>query len=151
MATTFLFWNLNQKPLQSVIASLVLQYEVDVLMLAECSIPPDVLLRTLNRPGEADYHYAPGICEKIQIFTRFTAKFVQPVFEANRLTIRHLKLPGQTDVLLAVIHGISKRNYSDEGQIFEAEKLSNTIKNTERRIGHTRTVLVGDLNILVKD
>lgn len=147
MTTTFLFWNLNRKPLQSIIANLIFQHSVDVLMLAECSIPPDILLKTLNQPGEAEYYYAPSLCEKVQIFTHFTDEFIRPVFEADRLTIRHLTLPGQTDILLAVIHLISKRNYSDESQIFEAFKLSGSIRDSEREIGHMRTVLVGDLNM----
>ena len=70
---TFLFWNLNQKPLQSAVAKLTLQHEVDVLMLVESIIPPALLLKELNRLGEVSYHYAPGIgCKKIEILTKFT-------------------------------------------------------------------------------
>jgi hypothetical protein len=37
---TFLFWNINRKPLGHLIAELVEEHQVDILLLAECSIPP---------------------------------------------------------------------------------------------------------------
>ena len=103
--TTFLFWNLNRKPHHDIVANLARQYEVDVIMLAECSVEPALLLITLNPPGTAEYHYAPSPgCTKIEIFTRFLSEFISPIYEEDRLTVRHIKLPGLTDILLAVTH-----------------------------------------------
>ena len=106
MNISFLFWNLYRKPLQELIANLAFGYEVNVLMFVECVIEPDVLLNTLNRNGSAEYHYAPGIITpgKVEIFTRFPDEFLHPIYDENRLTIRHLKLPGMTDILLAITH-----------------------------------------------
>ncbi len=146
--TAFLFWNLKRKLLEKLVANLALRYQVDVIMLAECSIEPEVLLRTLNPPGSYDYHYAPGIgCRKVEIFTRFPGDFIRPRYEEDRLTIRHLKLPGLTDVLLAVTHFPSKLYWSDSDQAFECVRLANSIRSLESDVGHSRTVLVGDLNM----
>jgi hypothetical protein len=144
---SFLFWNVNRKPLQAIIANLVLHYKVDVLMLAECSIAPAVLLRTLNQSGESKYHYAPSLCKKVQLFTSFDDKLIRPIFEADRLTIRRLSFQGRMDILLAVTHFPSKLRWSNESQAFECVELVNSIRMVENQVGHSRTALVGDLNM----
>lgn len=146
--TTFLFWNLKNKPLTEIIGRLAFQHEIDVLMFAEFSIEPALLLKELNRQ-RAEYFYAPDLFSKIHIFTRFDNKFITPVYdgESNRLTIRHLKLPGMTDILLAAIHFPSKLHQRDESQASESVELSREIRETEKNVGHSRTVLVGDLNM----
>jgi len=36
--SSLLFWNINNKPIHRLIRALVVQYAVDVLVLAECSV-----------------------------------------------------------------------------------------------------------------
>lgn len=144
----FLFWNLNKKPLQNLIANLASRYEVDVLMLVECSIPPAALLETLNRRDSSQYHYVPQLgCEEIEIFTRFPSQFIKPISEADRFTIRHLALPGVPDILLAVTHVHSKLYANDIDQLVESQSLATSIEVAEDSVGHSRTALVGDLNM----
>jgi len=143
----FLLWNLNKKPLQDSIAALARRHEVDVIVLLENAVSPSQLLRTLNPPGTGDYYFSPGLCNKVHIFTKFLDSFTKPVHEADRLTIRHLKLPGRTDILLAATHFPSKNNWSDDSQTLECTILASEIKEVERRFGHARTVLMGDLNM----
>ena len=145
--TSFLFWNLNRQSPREIVANLALRYEVDVLMLVECSIAPGVLLEALNRHRGSEYHYAPGICEKVEIFTRYHSQFIQPIYEKDRLTIRHLKPPEATDILLAVTHFPGKLHWSDSSQAFGSVELANSIRLAEKRVGHSRTILVGDLNM----
>ncbi len=146
--TTFLFWNVNNQPLQEIITHLSSHYDIDVLMFAEFSIGPDILLKTLNQKGRPKFFYAPSIgCERIKIFTRFLDHFIKPVFESHRLTIRHLCLPGQTDILLAVSHFPGKIHWDDHSQALESVELATSIRFSEEKIGHSRTILVGDLNM----
>jgi len=146
--TSFLFWNLNRKPTQSLISRLSSRHEVDVIMLAECSIPPATLLKELNQMNPPLYHYIPQLgCTKIQMFTRFSGRFIPPVYETDRLTIRHLRLPGLTDILLAVAHFMSKMHWSEDDQAFECGPLAEAIREVETNVGHSRTVLVGDFNM----
>lgn len=145
--TTFLFWNLNKKPLQSLIANLIEQYEIDVLIFAECSISPTVLLQSLNH-SERKYSYSPNdSCKKIEIYTRFSPEFSKPVLDGTEFTIRHLTFPGNVDILLTAVHFPSKLYWNDASQAFACVELSDEIKATEEKIGHTRTILVGDLNM----
>ena len=67
---TFLFWNLNGQPLGSMVASLAHEHDVDVLMLAECSLPASELLTELNR-GQVRKFTLPdrqSQCDRIVIF-----------------------------------------------------------------------------------
>ncbi len=52
---TFLFWNLNKRPLEGVVSALTYQHQVDVLILAEWAIPTaTMLLAVLLRPDLMD-------------------------------------------------------------------------------------------------
>ena len=144
---TFLFWNLKKRNLHENIERLVSRYEIDVLMFAEFSTEPQLLLKTLN-PNMPEFHYIPGrICRKIEVFARFPHDFITTVYENDRLTIRHLKLQKMMDVLLAVGHFPSKNYWDDPSQASECVELSGEIREAEKGIGHSRTILVGDFNM----
>lgn len=145
--TTFLFWNINQKSLENNIASLAVEHKVDVLMLAECTVPAGRMLKALNPPGDAQFHLTYSLCEKLVIYTRFAEEFIQPVLETNRLTIRRLMLPARAEVLLVGIHFPSKLYWSEESQSFECTELARMIREVEEKEGHSRTLLAGDFNM----
>jgi hypothetical protein len=117
-------------------------------MLVESGVPPIALLDSVNRDGRMEWQYAPGVgCRRVQLFTRFGAEFARPVYETERLTIRHLQPPQSIDILLAIVHFPSKLHWEDVDQGFECVPLSDDIRAAEERVGHCRTVLVGDLNM----
>ncbi|MCZ6675994.1 MAG: endonuclease/exonuclease/phosphatase family protein [Candidatus Poribacteria bacterium] len=144
---TFLFWNLNKKPLASIVTNLARQHEVDVIILAECEIAPAVMLKALNR-DETQFHFSSdSLCEKIAIYTRFSRQFLKPKFETNRITIRQLTLPARTEILLTGVHLPSKLHASNARLHDESTELAREIREVEQEIGHSRTVVVGDLNM----
>jgi hypothetical protein len=144
---SLLFWNLNNKALIKSVTNLVLKNQIDILMLVECPIEPVDLLNSLNSEGDPEYFFAPGHCERIHIYTKFSDRYIKPIFEHDRLTIRHLKLPARMDILLAITHFPSKREWSGDSQSHECFNLAKDIKTAENSIGHSRTILVGDLNM----
>lgn len=144
---SFLFWNLNRKDISNIVTNIVLLYDIDIIMLAECEIDPSILLSKLNR-YEVNYNYATGIIEsKIKIFIKFSEEFLNPIYDDDRTTIKHLRLPLKDDILLAITHFQSKYNFDSESQALECATLSDYIKLYENEIGHKRTILVGDLNM----
>jgi hypothetical protein len=148
MMVTFLFWNLNKKPLEAIVANLVWQHEVDVLMLAECAISPKVMLKTLNQEENQFYLFSSDSrWNKVFIYIRFPEQFLSPELESDRVAIHRLMLPARTEILLAVTHFPSKRYYSDVSQSIECTPLAEDILRIEQAVGHSRTVLVGDLNM----
>jgi len=143
----FLFWNVGGNHRKAQIAQLVLSYEVDVLLLAEMVDEPSDLLRSLNTSSAA-YSYAPGIGNtKIHIFGKLDQRFIAPIRETNRLTVRRLNPPGDLDILLAAVHFPSKLRWTEDSQVLECARLANEIQAAENSAGHQRTVLVGDLNM----
>jgi len=144
---TFLFWNLNKKSLKSNIKNLADNFDVDVFMFAECAIPPETLLRTLNQDSVL-YHYCRNTgCKKIDVFTRFPDDFLTPKNETDRLTIRHLTLPGLRDILLGIMHLPSKLHWTEQSQSGECYNVAMRVKEAEGDVGHCRTILVGDFNM----
>jgi exonuclease III len=143
----FLFWNLNNKPVHENVANIAHNHGSDVILLAEVGFSEVSILNTINIKGNSPYHYSPGLCKKIKVFSRYKHEFIKPIHESDRLTIRHLTLPVRESVLLVVIHFPSKLHWSDESQAFECTKLVRTIEYAESIVGHKRTVLVGDLNM----
>jgi hypothetical protein len=144
----FLFWNIKNKSLEDIIASIAINRRIDVIMLTECAMDPVIILKKLNYNNKYNYDYSPGIgCQKIKIFAKFSKKYIPPIYETDRLTVRHLKLPGLTDMLLAIDHFPSKLYWSEDSQALECPNLATSIKRVEDRVGHSRTVLVGDLNM----
>lgn len=146
--TRFLFWNLANQPLQRSVSRLALLHEIDVIVLVECEILPATVLLELNANQGSLYDYAPGIgCERVKLFTKFHRKLIPPIYEEDRLTIRQLQLPGLQDVLVTAVHFPSKLFWSDDSQAAECARLSQEIRRAEARIGHMRSILVGDLNM----
>ncbi|MFC1835803.1 endonuclease/exonuclease/phosphatase family protein [Thermodesulfobacteriota bacterium] len=145
----FLFWNLGKnKSISALVANMARVHEVDVIMLAECSITPTEMHNALRDAVGRAYHYSPGRgCRKIEVFARFPHRYIRPIFEANRLTIRHLKLPGRMDILVAVNHFPSKVHWEERDQTMEATRLASAIRRAESMAEHSRTILVGDLNM----
>jgi len=134
--TVFLFWNLQRKPLHKTIANLAHNYDIDILMFVECTIPAQDILITLNTGSLVAYNYVPKIgCDKVELFVKFPPEFINPIYEENRLTIRNLKLPASTDILLAITHVPSKLNWSDEGQATECTEIARVIQKQEKKSG----------------
>lgn len=143
---SFLFWNLNRNNLSTKVAYLAEYYNVDIFIFAEMATDPYEQLFILNKIE--NYYYSPGIgCDKIYIFSRFSDDFIRPYFETDRLTIRHLNLPGLTDILIAVNHFPSKLFWDKTSQSFECVRISDYIKDAEDKMGHSRTLFIGDLNM----
>ena len=145
---TFLFWNINRKPLASIIANLTVSHDVDVLVLVECEIGPARMLRTLNDGRPAQFHFSPDrACDRIAIYTRFPGDFLEPLSKSPRTTIRRLSLPARTEILLAAAHLPSKLHWEAGSQASECALFAQDVRDVEEQIGHSRTILVGDLNM----
>lgn len=69
------------------------------------------------------------------------------MYEEDRLTIRRVQLPGLTEILLAINHFPSKVHWDRSSQAAHCFELAESIRKVENQVGHSRTVLVGDLNM----
>ena len=143
---TFLFWNINAKPLRAEICRLVVRHEVDVLMLAECRMSPGEVLVGLNAAPQG-WEFPFSEREKIRVFTRFQSGLLEARLEEPRWTIRELLLPGLPSAIVAIVHLHDKRNWNDSSQNAACYDLARDVGNVESRCGHRRTLVVGDFNM----
>ena len=145
---TFLFWNINAKNILPSITRLVEQYNVDVLILAECQITSVDMLLALNPVGQAAAFYQVQIlCERIALYTRFPSDFVLPQVDEDKYTICSLRLPGEEELLLVAAHLLSWREALESTLYDEAQLFASEIRRVEDQQGHKRTLVIGDLNL----
>jgi len=142
----FLFWNLEGKQLQHLVAQLAEEHSVDLIVLSECKTPVTTMLMQLNA-AHVRYELCAGLCDGITFFGAFQASFLTAVLESARVSIRRLLLPARKEILVAAAHLPSRLHFSDESMIFECTNLAKMIKDQEEASGHHRTILLGDLNV----
>ncbi len=121
-------------------------HSADFVILAECDITSTELLLALNR-SSSRYQLPFGACERIQVFTRFHAGFLLPVYEDDYTSIRKLNLPGVPELLVVMAHLPSGLYQNPGSRSAACVELARLIVNEEQKAGHNRTVVVGDLNI----
>ena len=144
----FLFWNINGKQLETRVARLARRHSIDVIMLVECAVAPGAMLNALNERNSPEFELPFSLARSIVIYTRFNRGYLTPVEDdAHQMTVRKLAIPGKIDVLLAGVHLVSKLHWSEASQAQECAVICKRICQIERRHGHRRTVLAGDLNM----
>jgi len=144
---TVLFWNVGRRSLADRVARIARGRDADIVLLAECANPGWVT-RRLNEQGGGRY-YPSATISRITIYTRFVPASVSVLSETNYYSIRELPaIHGIRDSLIVVAaHLPSKLEVSEQNQIPDAVELSRAIAAAEDQRGHTRTVLLGDLNM----
>ncbi len=144
---TFLFWNTNKKDILEILGALVSEEKPDLIILSELKPEPATILLNLNRSFSTNYEYVRSHCNSIHIFSAFGSEHFQQIVDASRYSIKELNLPGRRKALLVMAHLPSKRSYSDESQGHLLLGLVRVIRESESKVGHTNTIMVGDLNI----
>ena len=144
---TFVFWNLNRKRLEAELAQLAHERSADVVVVCEAATEPTDMLRSLNGEGARYSYLASPVESRPHIFASFPSEFVTPLSESHTLTIRHFELPARESFLLAAVHLPSEMHFREQSQNIEASVIARRIGDAEERVGHQRTILVGDLNM----
>lgn len=150
MKLSFLFWNLNKKPLWDRLVSIIQRHDIDIVILAECPEVTTAFCKQLSECTQKRFHFVPGQSPRLQLVTCLREEALTPVFDdpSGRLTIRRLRIHDRRiDILLAAVHLPSKLYYPDQDQQFIATEIARDIDHHESRLANTRTVLVGDFNM----
>ncbi len=81
------------------------------------------------------------------LYARFFDKYLIKQTEDRYYTIRRLVLPAHDEILLCVVHFPSKLYQNPNDQRFIAAEFGKILASIEEQVGHSRTLLVGDLNM----
>ncbi len=145
--TSFLFWNLNKKPLSKEIAKLCHNYSIDILILAENDISEDELLLELNKGVKAEYISAINLSPKLAFFIRFSTNNFLPIRDEGGIAVRALNIPIGIEIIVVGVHLPSKLYMKEGDQIFNSVRLAEVIREVEEELGHSNTLVVGDFNM----
>jgi len=141
----FLFWNIKKNPVGAILSKIVEHHEVEVVILAECPDPVAILI-DLNSVAETLFHLTDDQRTRVVIYTRFPREYTRTAHSDFYLTIRQLRLPRKSEILLAATHLPSKL-FGNEDPSEIASRMAAKISEVERELGISKTVLVGDLNM----
>ena len=146
----FLYWNLNRKPIQSLVTALAHDHDLDVIILSECTFSLPEFLFEINEAITPKYglSYSPIPNPDPVIFIRLPRKSLRIVRDdPPRISIRRLVPPVGPDILIVAVHLPSKLHRSADDQTLFSTRLARVIDSEEKKVGHRRTVIVGDLNM----
>ncbi len=122
----FLFWNLNKSERRDLVCRLARLENVDVIILAESALHTARFLEEINDAPQ-HFHYVPGECGHISLFTRFQPSLFPAILESHRISIRRLDLPARAKVTVVSAHLPSKqavRRRRPDLRIGPTQKLS---------------------------
>jgi len=143
-----LFWNAKKQQDSDLLSQMALEFDVKLLLIAELGISPAKVLLSLNKSGTR-FRFHPSVdgIEQVAVFSVFPRRCIKQRRDFRRLRILHIQPVWGFDFLLAVAHLHSKLYLTDDDQSQLYTEYSKVIHEEEDRVGHTRTVLVGDLNM----
>jgi hypothetical protein len=144
---TFLFWNIQNKRLETRLAKIVASNRVDIVVLAESVIEPQIVLYELFHHTGSEFALLYSQCDKLKIYSKIPQRYFEPLREGKRFTIHQLSLSTEKALTIVAAHLVSKLQWSEESQFSECLELARDIREVEIEVGHARTVLVGDLNM----
>lgn len=149
----FLFWNIRKNEnVFGIIRELVYSEDIDILMIAEYpNCPTDELLNVINRTPtlyKYEHHEKQTQSDKVEIFTRFSAKFITPLKDTQRISAKEITstLLNQR-ITIVTCHFPSKVNMTDDQLSEYASDAKDFIDEVEKQAGHKNTIICGDFNM----
>lgn len=144
-----LFWNTNKKELSKIIAQICREYDIDILILAEPGMDDVMLQKHLKNETQTVY-IAPFnelSSRNIKFFFRYPTESIKPISDSYGVSIRELRSPLASPMLIAAVH-LSSKLYADSNeQAAQTRQIIQSIKEAEENVGHDRTVVIGDFNM----
>ena len=144
---TLAFWNTAGNVAPATVAAFARESDADILILAENGIPDETLVLALNSGVNRYYFLDPGPPGRLTILTRFVPQPASLVSDKNGVSIRQYRMPTGDSFLVVAVYLPSKLWKSAGDQSMGATRVARYIREAENRVGHQRTVVIGDLNM----
>ena len=148
--TAFLFWNVQAKDTSASLCRLAIKHDLHVISLAERPPASVDIPKALTAATGHAYRVQPNPgCDYIYTVTRLPAASFTTSRSSKRFAIYRLHPRRKPEVLVAVAHLPPKEpgGNTEDNQRSVAFDFAKRIARQERKYKHTRTVVVGDLNM----
>ncbi len=144
----FLFWNVGKNSLSKHLGEATRKHQVDLAILAECQeLGPDIVRELNSRHPQQPYWEFTGGVSSLRFFTRLPAQSIHAISDDGRASLRSITPPLGPGILIAAAHLRSKLWADDFDQHFAAMAFNRLIIEAEQKVGHKRTLVIGDLNM----
>ena len=142
-----LFWNVQKHASADIIAQIASSNHADVIALAEAGHLEDaVLTRSLWTHSQQTFRRAVGAF-RIRVYSSLPEDYIQVRADANGLVLISLRQVFAPDLLIAFAHLPSKMTTDFLGLATLATRLRAAIEDAENIVRHSRTIIMGDLNM----
>lgn len=142
-----LFWNAGKEKVDFLLASMAIQNECDLLVLAEYDVTINDFLSLVNQTEEA-FEEIPQIgCNRIRIYIRSYLADYEHGPESGYFTSKKIVFSDAFSMLLVGVHLPSKLNQTEQTQILEASEFKKEIELAEIELQTENTFIVGDFNM----
>ncbi|TGK51139.1 hypothetical protein EHQ16_19345 [Leptospira kanakyensis] len=143
-----LFWNIKQANIGDSIASLAIENDLDLILLAENNFSH--VGNFLGELNKTNYKYSliqNFSSNDRNVYFRAKSNLINRIEDGLHHTVLHINLPGLPDFNIILVHLISKLFFSSESQFAELAKLNEIILKQETKVQHKRTLLIDDFNM----
>lgn len=145
--TTFLFWNINRKPLEELLLLLLEEHLPDLVILAECEISAAVLRVKLNQQRVRYRVLEDDPSPRLTFLSRLPKRAIRLVSDDGGIAIRRIFPPVGEELLLVAVHLGSKLHLESNEQGLLATRMPQLIDDAEKKVKHGRTIVLGDFNM----
>jgi hypothetical protein len=142
----FLVWNVNRKPLDGLVQSLVRQWQIDIVLLVEYAFGTSQLPGLLQQDGL----FRRPSSKRFGVFVRSNQRLsllrYAPYRVGSRVGLwRWIPPSGQED-LIVLLHGFDRRNFDDSTRRVFSRRVADAVRRREEARQHRRTIITGDFN-----
>ena len=124
--------------------------DLDVLILAECTISAATIASNLSKSHtKRKFTYLKNTNSKFKIVTRLDGKCIKNFdkkFGGFSWSINKFLIPNIVEFSIVSVHLPSKLHWDDSSQTFEAVNMMNQVRDYERYNGKN-TIIIGDFNM----
>jgi len=145
--TTFLFWNINRKPLEGLLLLLLEEHLPDLVILAECEIPTAILRARLGQQQVRYRILEDDPSPRLVFLSRLPKRAIRLVSDEGGIAVRRILPPVGDELLLVAVHLGSKLHLESNEQGLLATRMPQIIDEAEKKLKHSRTIVLGDFNM----
>ncbi len=146
-----LFWNTGNRPVVDLLGDLGRLRNPDVIVLAETADPIRNVVSRLNKDARQVYssaHDPPASVRRpLHVLTRLPKGRIEALRDDAGVAVKRVRPIIGPDFTMAAVHLGSKLFRTQEDQAFAAASINRDIEGIEHRVGHRRTMVIGDFNM----